>query len=459
MSSGRSHRLDAQLSMNPLFLPAKLRYLVPLFLEIVKFLTKSGDQRERVLSSERKLVLVGGPAALLSMKDLVRQEIAALATTLVVKVGTRVLTRSDGQLDPSRIELLADQIHRVLQTGRKVVLVSSGAVGAGMGRLGLTRRPTDLSQLQAVAAVGQSILVEAYERSLHRYGHHAAQVLLTAEDVEHRVRYLNARNTLVTLLDQFGAVPIINENDTVAVEELQNAFGDNDRLAAIVTNLIRAPLLVLLSDVEGLYDGDPRKSSSRLISVVEQLDASIMGVVCDRLGGLSKGGMAGKLEAARLATTGGENVIIASGASPDVLGRIIAGEDVGTLFLAQGQSVAARKRWIGLTKRPQGRLILDAGARTAIERKGRSLLPAGIVDLEGQFHKGDVVGLRGPDGVEFARGLTNYGADDIRRIKGLKTRQIAGVLGQCPYDEVIHRDNMVVTTVKKAVQPLGDSAG
>lgn len=384
------------------------------------------------------------------MKDLLRQEIAALANTIVVKVGTRVLTREDGQLDPQRIEQLADQVHHVMSTGRKVVLVSSGAVGAGMGRLGLTERPTDLARLQAVAAVGQSILVEAYERSLHRYGHHAAQVLLTADDVEHRVRYLNARNTLMTLLEQFGAVPIINENDTVAVEELQNAFGDNDRLAAIVTNLIRAPLLVLLSDVEGLFDGDPRQPGSRVIPTVDRLDDSVLGLVRDRLGGLSKGGMASKLEAARLATAGGENVIIASGRSPDVLARIIDGQAVGTLFLAQGQAVAARKRWIGLTVKPRGRLILDAGAKTAIQQKGRSLLAAGVVEIEGQFHKGDVVGLRGPDGVEFARGLTNYGAEDVQRIKGLKTRQIAGVLGHCPYDEIVHRDNMVVTPCKTA---------
>jgi glutamate 5-kinase len=378
------------------------------------------------------------------MKDLLRQEIAALATTIVVKVGTRVLTREDGQLDSERIQQLADQVHHAMSSGRKVVLVSSGAVGAGMGRLGLKKRPTDIAHLQAVAAVGQSLLVEAYERSLHRHGLHAAQVLLTAEDLEHRLRYLNARNTLVTLLD-FGAVPIINENDTVAVEELHNAFGDNDRLAAIVTNLIRAPLLVLLSDVDGLFDGDPRQPGSRVISTVDRLDAAVLGVVHDHLGGLSKGGMAGKLEAARLATTGGENVIIASGQTPDILSRIIAGEAVGTLFLAQGQTVAARKRWIGLTVKPRGRLLLDAGAKTAIELKGRSLLAAGVVGNEGQFHKGDVVGLRGPDGVEFARGLTNYSAEEIQKIKGLKTRQIAQVLGDCPYDEIIHRDNMVVT--------------
>ena len=378
------------------------------------------------------------------MNDLLRQEIAALATTIVVKVGTRVLTREDGQLDEGRIDQLVDQVHHVMATGRKVVLVSSGAVGAGMGRLGLTSRPTDLAHLQAVAAVGQSILVEAYERSLHKHGRHAAQILLTAEDLEHRTRYLNARNTLVTLLE-LGAVPIINENDTVAVEELQTTFGDNDRLAAIVTNLIRAPLLVLLSDVDGLYDGDPRLPGSKVIPTVDRLDESILGLVRDRLGGLSKGGMASKLEAARLATTGGENVIIACGRLPDVLPRIVAGEPIGTLFLAQGQTVAARKRWIGLTIKPRGRLLLDAGARAAIELSGRSLLAAGVVDAEGQFSKGDVVALRGPDGVEFARGLTNYGADEVRRIKGLKTRQIAEVLGQCPYDEVVHRDNMVVT--------------
>ena len=385
------------------------------------------------------------------MNDLLRQEIAALAATIVVKVGTRVLTREDGQLDEGRIDQLVEQVHHVMATGRKVVLVSSGAVGAGMGRLGLTSRPTDLAHLQAVAAVGQSILVEAYERSLHKHGRHAAQILLTAEDLEDRTRYLNARNTLVTLLE-LGAVPIINENDTVAVEELQTTFGDNDRLAAIVTNLIRAPLLVLLSDVDGLYDGDPRLPGSKVIPTVDRLDESILGLVRDHLGGLSKGGMASKLEAARLATTGGENVIIACGRSPDVLPRIVAGEPIGTLFLAQGQTVAARKRWIGLTVKPRGRLLLDAGARAAIELNGRSLLAAGVVDAEGQFSKGDVVALRGPDGVEFARGLTNYGADEIRRIKGLKTRQIAGVLGHCPYDELIHRDNMVVTASKPAAR-------
>jgi len=379
------------------------------------------------------------------MADLIRQEIAATSSTIVVKVGTRVLTRPDGQLDQQRIDNLAEQIHQVLETGRKVVLVSSGAVGAGMGRLGLKNRPTDLARLQAVAAVGQSLLIESYERALFEHGRHAAQILLTAEDMEHRIRYLNARNTLLSLLE-LGAVPIINENDTVAVEELQTTFGDNDRLAAMITNLILAPLLVLLSDVEGLYDGDPKSPGSKVIPTVDHLDDSIFGLVRDKLGEISKGGMASKLEAARMATTGGGNVIIAHGRSPDVLPRILAGECVGTLFLAQGQMVAARKRWIGLTVKPRGRLLLDAGACEAIEKRGKSLLAIGVVDVEGDFIKGDAIALRDPENREFARGLTNYSAEDIRRIKGLKTDKIAQVLGYRPYDEIIHRDNMVVTS-------------
>jgi len=381
------------------------------------------------------------------MTDLLRQEIATAATTLVVKVGTRVLTHADGRLDHERITGLAEQVHRVVATGRKVVLVSSGAVGAGMGRLGLPRRPDDLAHLQAVAAVGQSVLVEAYERAFAAHGYHAAQVLLTADDLNNRIRYLNARNTILTLL-KLGAVPVINENDTVAVDELLHTFGDNDRLAAIVANLIRAPLLVLLSDVEGLYDGDPADPQSRVIPVVRRLEADVFALARDRSGGLGKGGMGSKLEAARLVTSSGENVIIAGGRTPDVLPRIIAAEPVGTLILAQGQTVGARKRWIGFAVQPRGHIAVDAGARRAIVREGRSLLAIGIVGVTGRFAKGDVVGLRGPDGAEFARGLSNYPAGEIERIQGLKTHQIADALGYCPYDEVVHRDNMAVTVAE-----------
>lgn len=378
------------------------------------------------------------------MTDILRQEIATAATTIVVKVGTRVLTRDDGVLDKERIAQLAEELHLVLDSGRKVVVVSSGAVGAGMGRLGLASRPTDLARLQAVAAVGQSLLVEAYDRSLEAFGRHAAQILLTAEDLENRTRYLNVRNTIRTLLE-YGAVPIINENDTVSVDELQITFGDNDRLAAIVTNLIQAPLLVLLSDVEGLYDGDPTAPTSRVITTVEQLDRSVFDLVRDQATGLSKGGMACKLEAARQATAAGENVIIAAGRPPGALAKILAGEQVGTLVLARGPAVAARKRWIGFAVQPRGHLILDAGARRAVQRQGRSLLPIGVVKVSGSFRKGDVVGLRDPDGSEFARGLSNYSADDVRRIRGLKTGEIPEALGHCPYEEVVHRDNIVLT--------------
>lgn len=379
------------------------------------------------------------------MTDILRQEIATAATTIVVKVGTRVLTRDDGCLDQQRIAQLAEELHGVLATGRKVVVVSSGAVGAGIGRLGLASRPTDVARLQAVAAVGQSLLVEAYERSLQAFGRHAAQILLTAEDLETRTRYLNARNTIRTLLD-YGAVPIINENDSVSVDELQITFGDNDRLAAIVTNLIQAPLLVLLSDVDGLYDGDPADPASRVIPTVKRPDQSILDLVRDRATGVSRGGMASKLEAARQVTVAGENVIIAGGRSPGVLAKILAGEPVGTLVLAQKRVVAARKRWIGFTRQTRGQLIVDPGARRAVENDGRSLLPIGIVKVKGAFSKGEVVAICDTSGAEFARGLTNYSADDVRRIRGLKTGEIAEALGHCPYNEVVHRDNMVVTT-------------
>jgi glutamate 5-kinase len=381
------------------------------------------------------------------MTDIVRQEIATAATTVVVKVGTRVLTKPNGVLDLERIDLLARDLHEAMATGRKVVLVSSGAVGAGVGRLGLRARPTNLAQLQAVAAAGQSLLVEAYERSLQKYGRHVGQVLLTAEDLDHRQRYLNARNTILALLE-FGVLPIINENDTISVYELQTTFGDNDRLAAIVTNLIRAPLLVLLSDVEGLYNGAPGSPGAQVVPTVENLDSEILALVRDAKTGLGKGGMASKLEAARQATASGENVIIASGRRPGILREILEGQQVGTAFLARGQALAARKRWIGYTVQPRGRLLVDAGARRAVELNGSSLLAIGVVKVNGHFGKGDVIALCDVDGQEFARGLCNYSSDDIRRIRGLKTAEIPAVLGQRPYEEIVHRDNLLVTATK-----------
>ena len=378
------------------------------------------------------------------MSDPLRQELAASATTIVVKVGTRVLTKADGTLNDERIAQLAEELNSIKEAGRHPVLVSSGAVGAGLSQLGLKQRPTDLAQLQAVAAVGQTKLIEAYDRTFRKHGRHAAQVLLTAEDLHDRQRYLNVRNTLLMLLE-FGAVPVINENDTVAVDELMTTFGDNDRLAAMVTNLLRAPLLVILSDVGGLYDGDPSLPTSTVLHTVPRIDETVEGLVRDKLTGLSKGGMASKLRAARMVTSAGESVIIASGRDTQVLSRILSGELVGTLFPSQGKSLSPKKRWIGFSaQQPRGRVVLDLGARRAIVEQGRSLLAIGITALEGTFDKGDVVAVAGPDGKELARGLTNYSAQDLSKIKGLKSDRIAEVLGHRPYEEVIHRDNLVL---------------
>jgi glutamate 5-kinase len=382
------------------------------------------------------------------MIDPVRQELAATSETVVVKVGTRVLTHEDGSLDHDRVKEIADQLVRLIENGRRVVLVSSGAVGAGIGRLGLKRRPVDLAHLQAVAAVGQSRMIESYHRALESHGYFAAQILLTADDLNDRTRYLNVRNTLLALF-QYRAVPIINENDTVRVDELQRNVGDNDRLAAMVTNLLRAPLLVLLSDVEGLYDGDPADSQSQVIPIVTRLEEAIRQLQRQQnstIGPnhLSKGGMASKLEAARLVTSTGESVVIANGRRPNVLTDILAGQPVGTLILAQGPAVASRKRWIGFTAHPCGRLFLDAGAERAIVEQGRSLLAVGVTRVEGNFQKGDVVSLCSENGEEFARGLINYRADEMRRIAGHPNEQIVELLGHRPYDEVVHRDNLAL---------------
>lgn len=378
------------------------------------------------------------------MTDSLRQHIAANARLIVVKVGTRVLTGPDGLLDAARIDSLGRQIDAVAARGVQVVLVSSGAVGAGMGRIGLTRRPEELAQLQAVAAIGQSCLIEAYERALRGRGRHVAQVLLVADDLQDRTRYLNIRNTLRTLLD-YGAVPVINENDTISVEELRTSFGDNDRLAALVATLLDAPLLVLLSDVEGLFDRHPSEPGAAILPHVPRIDAAVDGLARDRPGGLSKGGMASKIAAARIVTEAGGNCIVASGRSDDCLERICAGAPVGTLF-SSGRAVTmpAWKRWLGWSADARGTVVVDGGAREAVMTGGRSLLAAGVTALEGEFAAGDVVALTGSDGQVFARGLVNYPAAELRRIAGLRTDRIAAVLGYCPYEEVVHRDNLAV---------------
>ncbi len=381
------------------------------------------------------------------MSELVRQEIVSAAEMVVVKVGTRVLTCADGTLDDQRIVSIAGQLARIWQSGRRVVLVSSGAVGAGLGRLAATVRPTDVAQLQAAAAIGQSVLTESYNRALEPHQLHAGQVLLSAGDLQDRSRYLNVRNALLALFE-CGAVPIINENDTVCVDELQVGFGDNDRLAALVTNLIRAPLLVLLSDIDGLYDRNPSDPEAKVLSVVTDINTAQANLVHDHDQGnsarQSTGGMTSKLQAARIATSAGENVIIANGRRENVLDEILAGNDVGTLFLAEGRAVDSRKRWIGWSANPAGKLMLDGGACRAIANDGRSLLAVGITAVEGCFVKGDVVMLCDAVGQEFARGLINYSVGEMQTIAGQPTERIAKLLGHCPYDEVVHRDNLIV---------------
>ncbi len=376
------------------------------------------------------------------MLDPVRQEVVALAHTVVVKVGTNVLTRADGALEPARVQALADQIHRLRASGRKVALVSSGAIGAGMGRLGLAKRPTDLRQLQACAAVGQTFLMRAYEDCLAKHRIPTAQLLLTAGDFDSRARYLNARNTIVTLFE-WGCLPIINENDTVSVAEIR--FGDNDHLAALVTNLLQAPLLVLLSVVDGLYSADPRTDpSAELVPTVPSIDAEVLDRAGASRSALGSGGMRSKLRAARLATAAGESVVMASGERTDVLDAIFRAEPVGTLFLPHNTTMPAWKRWLGYAARPRGRFLVDAGARQAVQARGGSLLPIGVVRVVGTFGKGEVVALCDAEGQEFARGLTNYSSAAADRLRGLRSEQIRATLGELPYEEVVHRDNLVV---------------
>jgi glutamate 5-kinase len=340
------------------------------------------------------------------------------------------------------MQALIDQLQRMRSTGKHVVLVSSGAIGAGIGRLGLSGRPTDLRQLQACAAVGQNALMQMYQECLSPHATQAAQILLTAGDFDNRSRYLNARNTIHALLE-WNCLPIINENDTVSVAEIK--FGDNDHLAAMVTNLLQAPLLILLTVVDGLHSADPaRDPSAQLLSTVPHISAEIAGMAGASKSTLGTGGMRSKLRAARLATAAGESVIMANGSRADIIDEILTGEPVGTLFLPHGSTVPAWKRWLGFTARPKGRLLLDAGAHDAVKKQGKSLLPVGVVAVAGSFGKGDVVALCDMTGKEFARGLTNYASADALKICGLTTEGMSEALGTVPYVEMVHRDNLVV---------------
>ncbi len=376
------------------------------------------------------------------MIDPLRLDVVQQAPIAVIKVGTNVLADETGRLNRQRIQSLADQLARVRTARRKVVLVTSGAIGAGVGKLGLRKRPTELPHLQACAAIGQSALMQLYQESLGRHGVNTAQILLTASDFDSRARYLNVRNTIRTLFE-YDALPIINENDTVSVAEIK--FGDNDHLAAMVTNLLRAPLLVLLTNVDGLYSDDPRNNpDARLLTTVPVIDHTVADLAANTTSELGTGGMKSKLRAARLATAAGEAVIMANGAIDHILDRIFAGEAVGTLFQPHGEDVASWKRWVGFTARPRGTIQIDAGACRAVTQQGKSLLPVGVIRVIGEFGKGDVVSICDDMGGEIARGLSNYSSEWASRLQGKQREQIQALLGNIPYPELVHRDNLVV---------------
>jgi len=375
------------------------------------------------------------------MQDLVRQEVFNACQTVIVKIGTNVLTTDNDRLDLVRIQCISDQIFRIQQTGRKVVLVSSGAVGAGIGILGLNRRPDSLPALQATAAIGQPQLMRTWNDALMKNGLKTAQLLLTGNDFRNRQRYLNVRNTLRTLFD-FGVVPIVNENDTVSIKEI--AVGDNDQLASMLATLLPDPLLVILSGIAGLYNGPPSNPASVVIPLIEKPDDSLLKLAAAEQSTRGRGGMASKLRAILAATGMGETVILASGRSDSVLDDIREGKTTGTLFLAKGEAVVSWKRWIGFGAPPAGVLVIDDGATKAVRESGRSLLAVGITEVHGEFEPGALVGLRSKEGTEIARGLANYSSDEIRRIQGRRSDQIAAALGHVPFGEVIHRDNLAL---------------
>jgi glutamate 5-kinase len=361
---------------------------------------------------------------------------------VVVKVGSGLITQPGEGPSAPVIERLTDDLAALVRDRREVALVSSGAIATGMARLGLPVRPRSIPEKQAAAAVGQSALMWHYEQAFKKHDIQVGQVLLTGQDIADRERYLNARNTLLALL-QFGVLPVVNENDTVAVEEIK--VGDNDNLAALVAHLIDADLLVLLTDVDGLYTADPRRDpTARRLEIVESVTDEIYRLVFDATTQVSVGGMATKLEAAQKASSSGIPMVIASGHESGVLQRLLKGERLGTYFQPRNDRLAARKRWIAFAVPPQGRLVVDGGAKRALTERRKSLLPSGVAAVEGEFPAGAVVALAELGGQEFARGLVNYGADELRKIRGAKTSEIDKRLGYKGLDEVIHRDNLVV---------------
>ncbi|TAL02049.1 MAG: glutamate 5-kinase [Verrucomicrobia bacterium] len=356
-----------------------------------------------------------------------RSELLKDISRIVVKLGTGVLTDSRKQLDPAQLEQIVAQVAALRAAGKEVVVVTSGAVGAGMGALGYDARPTNLAEKQACAAVGQSRLMSTYEKLFAKHNLVVAQVLLTHDDLEHHERHLNARNTLVTLLGR-GVVPIINENDAVSFTEIK--VGDNDTLSALVASLLPADLLVILTTVDGVVENFG-KADPRTISVIEQIDERVEKMAGGTTSTTAVGGMATKIQAAKIVVRSGIPLVIASGKKKNVLAQVLAGEDEGTLFVAQAGKLQGRKRWIAFFHHPKGALFVDDGARTALREAGKSLLPPGVARCEGEFAAGDVIRICDMNGTEFARGIAKFNAEEIR------SRTLARV-------ELVHRDDLVI---------------
>jgi len=357
--------------------------------------------------------------------------------TLVVKLGTQLLSARDGQLDVAFLATIAKQIANLRQRNIRVTLVSSGAIGAGIRELNLPSRPTDLAKLQAVAAVGQRKLMDGWAAAFAPFNIPVAQMLLTREDIDARSRFLNLRNT-IHATHELGAIPIINENDTISTDEIVKiTFGDNDILAGMVASALRADLLVLLTVVDGILD-----ASGKSVRLVESLEQAQQLVRAEK-SALGKGGMSSKLEAARMVTGAGEAMIVADGRMENVLPRIIDGDEIGTLFVPSRQKRSSRSRWIG-SVRTVGTIVVDDGAVTALIEKNKSLLAAGIIKVEGEFARGDACAIAAKDGRVIGRGLSNYSSEDVEKIRGKKTAEVRALLAERAYDEVVHRDNLVI---------------
>ena len=371
------------------------------------------------------------------------REIATDAKRWVIKIGSALLTNNGAGLDRNAIDGWVDQIADLLLQGKEVVLVSSGAIAEGIVRLGWQQRPDSIHELQAAAAVGQMGLIQAYESSFQRFDRLTAQILLDHDDMASRQRYLNARGVLQTLMS-LTVVPIVNENDTVVTDEIR--FGDNDSLAALVANLIDADMLVILTDKDGLYTANPDlEPDAHLIAQAMADDTSLDAIAGGSSGTLGRGGMITKLQAARLAARSGCSTIIVGGRNANILHQVATGDEVGTLLSAGQKPLAARKQWLAGHLQVKGQLVLDAGAVKVLTQQGRSLLAVGVRQVVGTFTRGDLVSCVNADGLEIARGLVNYNANEAVRILGQSTESIAGILGYREDDELIHRDNLVIT--------------